>query len=216
MNLYLAGPMRGIADYNYPAFNAMAERLRAVGHTVFNPAEHHHDGWGFAEYMAQDLAEVCKAHAVAVLPFWRESQGARMEVFTARELGKKVYDAEALVDGMMVEAQDAPPAASNGLPTDARARKGIPLWRGLLGYFPDACSEVARLSYVANEQHNPGEEMHWAREKSTDHEDCIMRHMMQADEVDVDGFLHAVKVAWRGLALAQVAIEKQAEKGTQQ
>lgn len=95
------------------------------------------------------------------------------------------------------------------LPNDKQARKNIPMFRGLFGYFPDALAEVARLSFEANEQHNPGEPMHWAREKSNDHADCIIRHQVDAGTVDTDGFLHDVKVAWRALAQLQLALEAQ-------
>lgn len=103
------------------------------------------------------------------------------------------------------------------LPTDAKARKDIPLARGLLDYFPDALAAVAHLSKVGNDQHNPGEPMHWAREKSTDQADCIMRHLMQRGYVDTDGILHDVKVAWRALALAQLALEtlRKVKEGTE-
>ena len=79
--------------------------------------------------------------------------------------------------------------------------------RGLLDYFPDALAEVARLSHVANEQHNPGEPMHWAREKSADHADCIIRHLIDRGTRDTDGMRHAAKVAWRALAMLQIEIE---------
>jgi hypothetical protein len=49
--------------------------------------------------------------------------------------------------------------------------------------------------------------MHWAREKSTDHADCIVRHLVERGAVDSDGVRHSVKVAWRALALAQTEIE---------
>lgn len=95
----------------------------------------------------------------------------------------------------------------NALPTAAAARKGIPLYSGLLKYFPDALCAVAELSRIGNEQHNPGKPLHWDRSKSGDEADALMRHLLQCDEMDSDGTLHAVKVAWRGLALAQKKIE---------
>lgn len=94
------------------------------------------------------------------------------------------------------------------LPSDAKARKNAPMARGLLDYFPRACAAVAELSRIGNEQHNPGEEMHWAREKSTDHADCIVRHLVDRGSVDNDGVLHDVKVVWRALAMAELALEK--------
>lgn len=93
------------------------------------------------------------------------------------------------------------------LPADARARKNVPLYRGLLLYFPDACAAVAELSRIGNEQHNPGQPMHWAREKSTDHGDCIVRHQCEIGTVDTDGVRHATKVAWRALAQLQLELE---------
>lgn len=83
--------------------------------------------------------------------------------------------------------------------------------RGLLAYFPDALAYVAHVSYVGNEQHNPGQELHWAREKSTDHGDCIVRHQAEFDKLDDDGLLHAGKVAWRALAQLQELLEKLGE-----
>jgi hypothetical protein len=93
------------------------------------------------------------------------------------------------------------------LPTDATERKAIPLARGVLDYFPAALAEVARLSAKGNEQHNPGEEMHWARGKSNDHADCILRHLADRGTVDTDGQRHSAKVAWRALALLQLELE---------
>lgn len=94
------------------------------------------------------------------------------------------------------------------LPVDKQQRKERPVARGCLDYFPDALAEVANLSYIGNQQHNPGEEMHWARGKSDDHADCVIRHLMERGRVDHDGIRHIVKVAWRALALAQIEIEQ--------
>jgi hypothetical protein len=101
-----------------------------------------------------------------------------------------------------------PTAAWPRLPVDSAARKHVPMYSGLLRYFPDACAEVARLSQAANDKHNPGEPMHWSREKSSDHGDCIVRHQTDAGTMDDDGFLHDVKVAWRALAQLQLALER--------
>lgn len=100
-----------------------------------------------------------------------------------------------------------------GLPTDSQARKDLPLARGLLFYFPDALAAVAEVSRKGNEKHNPGEPMHWSREKSSDHADCVVRHVVDAgpDYTGVDhddATLHAVKAAWRALAMAQIALER--------
>ena len=96
------------------------------------------------------------------------------------------------------------------LPASAADRKATPITTGVLDYFPAALAEVARLSKKANDQHNPGEPLHWAREKSTDHADCIVRHLIERGSVDTDGMRHTAKVAWRALALLQEEIEAEA------
>lgn len=63
------------------------------------------------------------------------------------------------------------------LPTDSNVRKEVPMWRGLLRYFPAALAGVARISFLGNQKHNPGQEMHHARSKSNDHGDCVVRHL---------------------------------------
>jgi predicted AAA+ superfamily ATPase len=85
--------------------------------------------------------------------------------------------------------------------------KNHPICTGVLDYFPDALYAIANLSRVGNEQHNPGEPMHWARHKSTDHADALMRHLTERGRLDLDGVGHTVKVAWRALALLQTEIE---------
>ena len=92
------------------------------------------------------------------------------------------------------------------LPTDAAERKSVPLANGLLYYFPNALAEVARVSKRGNDQHNRGERLHWAMEKSTDHADCILRHLIDAGTVDNDGQRHTAKVAWRALALLETEL----------
>lgn len=86
-------------------------------------------------------------------------------------------------------------------------RKERPICTGVLDYFPDAIAEVAHCSYVGNEQHNPGEPLHWAKEKSTDEADALLRHLMERGNLDRDGVRHTAKVAWRALALLQREID---------
>ena len=98
------------------------------------------------------------------------------------------------------------------LPTDSRARKAVPMARGLLDYFPDALAAVAAVSQAGNDKHNPGQPLHWSREKSSDHADCILRHLVDRGTIDAeDGMLHDAKVAWRALAMLQLALERQAK-----
>jgi hypothetical protein len=275
---YLAGPMRGIEDYNFPEFRKQTAWLRGLGWTVFSPAErdendpdidHEVDvaGWqgsrGLDYFMAHDLKAVCEMDAVICLPGWENSQGARLETVTAVEVGHPVFEIASdlkgygrylkSVSGAYVQAvfatrgvlQARPVAAwafevdddypadferayepqdemlspenaialahdklASALPTGSEARKGVPLARGVLDYFPAALAEVARVSKAGNDKHNPGQDMHHARGKSTDHADCLLRHLVDRGKVDVEtGQRHSAEVAWRALALLQQELE---------
>lgn len=93
------------------------------------------------------------------------------------------------------------------LTTDKAARKAEPIARGVLDYFPRAMAAIAHVSFVGNEQHNPGQPMHWAKEKSNDHADCVVRHLIERGTVDEDGLRHSAKAAWRALALLEMELE---------
>ena len=95
-------------------------------------------------------------------------------------------------------------------------RKEVAVSRGLFAYFPDALALIARHSVRSNEKHNPGEPVHWAREKSTDQEDCIGRHSLAVavDPDSMDGDApHILCRAWRSLAALQLWIEAKRKKG---
>lgn len=109
------------------------------------------------------------------------------------------------------------------LPTDSAARKEIPVFSGVLKYAPAAIAGVARISKAGNDKHNPGEPLHHARGKSTDHADCIVRHAMDVADIeaavgrggpcvsqkDADALLaEASQLAWRALMWSQELHEK--------
>lgn len=96
------------------------------------------------------------------------------------------------------------------LPTDAKARKDIPIYSGFWKYFPLAIAAVAELSRIGNDQHNPGRPLAWDRSKSGDELDALARHL--TDEAagttkDADDVLHLTKVAWRSMAALQKVLE---------
>ena len=93
------------------------------------------------------------------------------------------------------------------LPTEAGERKVVPIYSGVLMYFPDAIAAIAACSHQGNEQHNPGTALHWDRAKSGDEHDALTRHLMQAGTMDTDGVRHSTKVAWRALAALQKELE---------
>jgi hypothetical protein len=104
MRIYIAGPMRGIENYNFPAFDAAAKRLRAAGHDPVNPADLDRAigvnettvplPEGFLRgAMKRDLGEICDCDAIAVLPGWEKSAGTVVELALAKLLGLPILDA---------------------------------------------------------------------------------------------------------------------------
>lgn len=103
---YIAGPMRGYPLYNFPAFDEYAIRLRSFGYDVVSPAEMDREA-GFDERVplpegfikdaiVRDVEALADCDAIAMLPGWRDSDGAKIELAIARLLGLKVYDAETM------------------------------------------------------------------------------------------------------------------------
>ncbi len=99
------------------------------------------------------------------------------------------------------------PSRATTLPEEGSARKQFPVASGVLDYFPDALVAIANVSWKGNEQHNPGQPLHWAREKSFDESDTMIRHFLQRGTFDTDGTRHSAKMAWRALAILQKEIE---------
>ena len=328
---YLAGPMRGIKEYNFPEFKKQAAWLRANGWRIFSPAERDEAdpviqeldvdmaGWqgslGLDYFMAHDLRAVCEMDAVILLKGWEGSQGARLESMVAVEIGHPVFEitqrrtepngtflttrglesvdpsritaefvagsrgydglpsvkeyeqlegaafteeewaeeiarmfdesltsqaAEAMAAGNpfaeswdedQVTGEKAAFAAAldsldslekkataefgplfepgtGTLPTDSADRKAVPIASGVLDYFPAALVEVAKVSKAGNDKHNPGQPLHHARGKSTDHADSLLRHLVDRGKIDEEtGQRHSAEVAWRALALLQQELE---------
>ena len=101
MKVYIAGPMTGMPEFNFPAFDRAAAMLEAEGYTVFNPAKMDQD-LGFdpsassvtkeflRDALRRDLSAICDADAIAMLPGWERSGGAKIEWMLASHLGLKV------------------------------------------------------------------------------------------------------------------------------
>lgn len=91
MKIYIAGPMTGLPDYNYPVFNAAAAALRELGHHVENPAENpepHCKSW--QGYMRMAVGQLVQCDTLALLPGWETSKGASLEYRLAHDLGLTV------------------------------------------------------------------------------------------------------------------------------
>lgn len=137
---------------------------------------------------------------------WREA-GGKAILFpqpwnTYHEIGRAGHGYEqVLLDMRRLEfaAAQAPAAAAR----EKQYRKDRPLVTGVLDYFPDALLEVAATSKAGNDQHNPGQPLHWDKSKSTDEADALGRHLLERGRRDTDGIRHSAKVAWRALAMLQ-------------
>jgi len=113
--IYVAGPMTGLPDLNFPAFNAAAAELRAEGWHVENPAEHGIvDGAQWSDYMHTDLQQLSTCCAIYLLPGWSKSRGATLEAHVAQALGMAVYYAP----NAETQAVEARGQALRGEPVD--------------------------------------------------------------------------------------------------
>lgn len=98
--IYLAGPMTGLPESNYPAFHREAGRLRGLGYTVLNPAENPAPACGtWSGYMRMAVGQLIQCEAVALLPGWKNSKGACIEYWLAWSLGMPIVMAELVEDG---------------------------------------------------------------------------------------------------------------------
>lgn len=95
MIYYLAGPMSGIAEQNYPAFQSACEQLRCLGlaivsphETVHHPTQPNEQGW--RDLLRQDAKTLLQCQGVILLPGWAKSNGARFELYLALTLGLEV------------------------------------------------------------------------------------------------------------------------------
>lgn len=98
--IYLAGPMSGLPDNNFPAFDRAAERLRAAGHEVISPADmtraagfdasHVSTPAQYAAFLRDDIKAILTVDAIAMLPGWQDSRGATLEFNVAAMIGLDV------------------------------------------------------------------------------------------------------------------------------
>lgn len=99
MRLYIAGPMTGIPDFNYPAFRKATVELTALGHQTENPADND-DGTQetWADYMRLAIPQMLRCDGIALLDGWESSKGALLEVHVATAIGMDVRPIESWID----------------------------------------------------------------------------------------------------------------------
>ncbi|MBB2777341.1 UNVERIFIED_ORG: hypothetical protein HNP28_002664 [Comamonas terrigena] len=116
--IYVAGPMTGLQDFNYPAFHDAAARLRKRGWHVENPADnptpHVDAACSWTAYMRMGVSQLMTCSAIYLLPGWQQSKGASLEYFIAQRLGLTIYE-HALQDDVLEEQLAA--LAEQGAPS---------------------------------------------------------------------------------------------------
>jgi hypothetical protein len=102
--IYISGPMTGHPDLNFPAFNAEAARLRALGYDVINPAELNPPGKSWQECMRVDIREMMDCDTLVVMPGWCASSGAHLEIHIAHRVGMVVIETDLITAPVGVAA----------------------------------------------------------------------------------------------------------------
>lgn len=139
--VYVAGPMRGIADFNFPAFEEATAQLRSRGYNVISPAEEdlgrgfdpaeltgHEDlsviGYDLREVLLSDLECVSECDAICLLPGWEDSLGARAEAALAEALNLSVRELDDFQHGWMSESEHSliPPGIVDAIKKAAEER----------------------------------------------------------------------------------------------
>lgn len=89
-------------------------------------------------------------------------------------------------------------------------RKKMPVYTGVMKYFPNALKYVSMVSQAGNDQHHPDKPLHWDKDKSSDHEDALVRHLIDHSHhpYDEDQILHLGKVVWRALAALETYLDE--------
>lgn len=96
--VYLSGPMSGIEDWNFPAFDAAAKTLREIGYRVINPADFGaHERHTWSDRVARDLSLLPNAGLLVQLPGWESSEGAKLERDVALKFGLSIWSFESLL-----------------------------------------------------------------------------------------------------------------------
>lgn len=104
LTCYIAGPMSGYKDFNYPAFFEAEKQVAALGYTPLNPAWADGPSYTWEQNMRRGLRLLLTADLLVLLPGWEYSKGARLESHTAVELGLPVYTLDRLPPAELLSA----------------------------------------------------------------------------------------------------------------
>ena len=91
--VYLSGPMTGLPDLNFPAFDQARDICLACGYEVVSPAdlERNRLPSSYAESLRDDFRHLLECDQILMLEGWETSYGATMEFFIATAIGLKVH-----------------------------------------------------------------------------------------------------------------------------
>lgn len=97
--IYISGPMTGIPEWNFPAFNAEAARLRALGYEVVNPVDINPDpGKAWHDCLREDIVQMLGCDTLALLPGWEMSEGANLELHIAHRVKMRIVAVEKIIE----------------------------------------------------------------------------------------------------------------------
>tara|TARA_R100001530_G_scaffold136362_2_gene116725 strand:+ start:3164 stop:3523 length:360 start_codon:yes stop_codon:yes gene_type:complete len=106
MKVYIAGPMRGKEELNFPEFRRVSKVWRDYGYEVINPADNPNLGDQIKDrnkYLKHDIVTICGVDALVLLKDWEESPGARLEAHIAQQLDLPIYLAHDVVRSSAVK-----------------------------------------------------------------------------------------------------------------
>jgi hypothetical protein len=224
---YLAGPMRGYPDFNFPAFDEATARLRAVGWEVVNPAEVDRARYGqdfnlsetgdladipdfdLAEALLADLTIIAReVDCIVLLPGWEESKGTITETSLATALGKPVYELElAIASASAVTLTDLRVHPGDGEVRTTSAKggeKGVKLARyDLIPTGPlRQLAEHYGVGAQKYDDHQYRKGYEWGKSFA-----ALQRHtwaFWNGEDIDAEtGSLHIIAAAWHCLTLAE-------------
>lgn len=185
MRVYIAGPMTGLPDFNFPAFNAAAAMMRSAGWHVENPAEHGHvEGAEWADYLRYDIARLATCEMIMLLPGWSNSKGANLEVSIAQQLGMPIKLAEGAEAAQQHQGEPVALPARKPEPTelsDVFVDAGNEGWNACL-------DEIAKLGplYTRPVQ---GEPVLWRYRKTPARSWFYTAHKRSAEIALLDGYI---------------------------
>lgn len=215
MCLYISGlgPMTGLPDFNFPAFREAAKALRALGWEVEDPSEHFGGSTDLPryKYLAADVVSlVTKCDAIAFLPGWWESEGAKLEAQIALDRGYDLYDwDEGHLDPLTREQVEKPMAFFSSVVDDPWAAER----QDVLDRFTQ---ELAKATGDGSKKRQSGQKPPWYVDGA--HEAAIFSHLAKwkrGETIDPDSGAHTlVNCAWRCLAIACKETGNIPEEGT--